>query len=553
MRNIDPTTLAVIRGALEQIADEMDTVLSTSAISPVISDAWDRASGIFHPQTGEVIVQGQTGLPIFIIVMQHTVQEVLKDHPPETMKPGDVFIINDPYRGGTHTMDVKFVRPFFRDGKLRALLANTGHWPDVGGITPGGFTTTATDIYQEGFRVPPVKIYDGGVYNQILADVMLYNMRVADDRRGDMAAQLNSLEMGAKRLDEFFDRFDDDTIFACIDELKDRSEKLTRERIGEIPDGTYQFCDYMDSDGVEEGRLKIDVKMIVEGTDITFDLSGSSPECRGPFNSPLSNTITGTMVAVKHVFWDIPINSGCFEPFKWVIPEGTMLNPRPPRSVSGTTTETCNMIVSTAFGALAQAVPGRVPAGFFATGSNMCLGGTSSNYGEYATLLIVGGGMGGNPDGDGLNNGCPAIGGSRNGSIEITEQSIPFLYTKYGLREGSAGDGEFRGGLGVESALHLREGEAYLSFLGDRGHRGPYRLEGGEMGAPADHVFHVDGKHFQAPHKTKLDLLYLKPGDGMVARSPGGGGYGDPAKRPPGAREADRQRGYLGPTADAAE
>ena len=147
MRNIDPTTLAVVRGALEQIADEMDTVLSTSAFSPVISDAWDRASGIFHPRTGEVIVQGRTGLPIFIIVMQHTVQHVLKDHPPETMKPGDVFIVNDPYRGGTHTMDVKFVRPFFRDGELKALLANTGHWPDVGSMTPGGFTTTATDIY----------------------------------------------------------------------------------------------------------------------------------------------------------------------------------------------------------------------------------------------------------------------------------------------------------------------------------------------------------------------------------------------------------------------
>ena len=197
MRNIDLTTLAVIRGSLEQIAGEMDTVLSTTAISPVISDAWDRASGIFHPQTGEVIVQGETGLPIFIIVMQHTVQEVLKDHPPETMKPGDVFIVNDPYRGGTHTMDVKFVRPYFRDGELKLLLANTGHWTDVGSMTPGGFTTTATDIVQEGFRLPPVKIYDGGVYNQILSDVMIYNMRVPADRRGDMAAQLNSLEMGA--------------------------------------------------------------------------------------------------------------------------------------------------------------------------------------------------------------------------------------------------------------------------------------------------------------------------------------------------------------------
>ena len=553
MRNIDPTTLAVVRGALEQIADEMDTVLSTSAFSPVISDAWDRASGIFHPKTGEVIVQGRTGLPIFIIVMQHTVQHVLKDHPPETMKPGDVFIVNDPYRGGTHTMDVKFVRPFFRDGELKALLANTGHWPDVGSMTPGGFTTTATDIYQEGFRIPPVRICDGGEFNHILADVMFHNMRVADDRRGDMAAQLNSLEMGDKRLREFFDRFDEDTVFACVDELKARSERLMRERISGIPDGTYRFVDHMDSDGLDEGRLTIDVKMIVDGTTITFDLSGSSPECRGPFNSPYSNTVTGTMIAVKHVFWDVPINSGCFEPFDWIIPEGSMLNPRAPRPVSGTTTESCNMIVSTTLGALAQAVPGRVPAGYFATGSNVCLGGTHPDHGEYAALLLIGGGMGGNPDGDGLNNGCPAIGGSRNGSIEIIEQSVPYLFTRYGLREGSAGDGEFRGGLGVEAALRLHAGEGYLTFLGDRGMTGPYGLEGGAPGATADHEFHTGGDHWRAPHRTKIDRVHLKPGDGMIVRTPGGGGYGDPARRSPEARAADARRGYLGPVAQAAE
>lgn len=545
MRNIDLTTLAVIRGALEQIAGEMDTVLSTTAISPVISDAWDRASGIFHPQTGEVVVQGETGLPIFIIVMQHTVQEVLKDHPPESMSPGDVFIVNDPYRGGTHTMDVKFVRPFFRKGELKFLLANTGHWTDVGSMTPGGFTTTATDIYQEGFRIPPVKIYDKGKYNQILADVMFHNMRVPDDRRGDMAAQLNSLEMGAKRLEEFFNRFHDDTIFACVDELKDRSEKLMRQRISEIPDGTYRYTDYMDSDGLDEGHLTIDVKMIVEGTNITFDLSASSPECRGPFNSPYSNTVTGTMIAVKHVFWDIPINSGCFKPFTWIIPEGTMLNPRVPRAVSGTTTETCTFIVGTTMGALAQALPGRVPAGTFSTGSVVCLGGSSANYGEYATLVFLGGGMGGNPDGDGLNNGSPAIGGSRNGSIEITEQTVPFLFTEYCLRQSSAGDGQFRGGLGVEAAMHLREGEAYLTFLGDRGHIGPWGIAGGERGAPANHEFHVDGESFQAPHKTKLDLLHLKPGDGMIARTPGGGGYGAPKLRTLEARTHDQRLGYL--------
>ncbi len=200
--SIDPTTLAVVRGAFEQIADDMDTVLATSAISPVIADAWDRASGIFHPDTGEVIVQGQTGMPIFVVVMQHTVQEVLKDWDPADMAPGDVFIVNDPYRGGTHTMDVKFVRPYFHDGRLAFFLANTGHWPDVGSMSPGGFTSVATDVYQEGLRLPPVKIYREGRLDKSLLDVMLLNMRVPEERERSkvisLPATVNSRSMVRK-------------------------------------------------------------------------------------------------------------------------------------------------------------------------------------------------------------------------------------------------------------------------------------------------------------------------------------------------------------------
>ena len=345
---IDPVTLAVVRGAFEQVAEEMDTVLAASAISPVIADAWDRASGVFHPRTGEVIAQGTTGLPIFIVVMQHTVQHVLAAHPPETMKDGDVYVVNDPYRGGTHVMDVKFVRPFFQDGKLKAIVANTGHWPDVGGMTPGGFTPVSTDVYQEGLRLPPVRIVKEGVVNQELIDVMMLNMRVASDRYGDLVAQLNALDLGCKRLDEVFRKWGDEILFGCIDELKARSEHLMRGHIEAIPDGTYHFFDEMDSDGVDEGRLRLDLKLTVKGSEITFDLSGSSPETRGPFNSPISSTMTALMIGMKHVFWDVPINAGCFEPFHYIIPEGCMLNPRPPRLLgrvggSDLTPQSCQM------------------------------------------------------------------------------------------------------------------------------------------------------------------------------------------------------------------
>lgn len=541
---VDPILLAVMRGALEQITEEMDTMIASSAISPVIADAWDRASGIFHPRTGEVIVQGSTGLPIFIVVMQHTVQEVLKDHPPETMKPGDVFIVNDPYRGGTHTMDVKFVKPFFKDGRLLAFLANTGHWPDVGGMTPGGFTPCSTDVYQEGLRFPPVKIYEEGKLNEALIQVMMSNMRVAEDRRGDMAAQINALDLGCRRLDQLFDQYGEQPVFEIIDELKLRSERLMRQHIQDIPDGVYHFQDWMDSDGVDPEPFLIDLKMIVKGSEITFDLSGSSAERRGPFNSPYSSTISGLMIGMKHVFADVPINAGCFEPFHYIIPEGSMFHPRPPAPVSCTTTETAQRLVCVTMGALAQAIPGKVPAGAFGTGTNIGMGGESPRYGRYATIFYFGGGYGANPDSDGLTNGSTLISASRNSSIEVLEHSVPLLFTRYAVRENSGGEGRYRGGLGVEIDFHLREGSAYLTLVADRGRTGAYGLAGGGDGMPAEHTFLSGGKAFTSDHLTKIDRLYIKGGDGVRLRTPGGGGYGDAAMRSHQQREVDTHNEY---------
>ncbi len=543
--SIDPTTIAVVRGAFEHLADDMDTVLATSAISPVIADAWDRASGVFHPETGEVIVQGQTGMPIFVVVMQHTVQEVLKDWRPEEMAPGDVFIVNDPYRGGTHTMDVKFVRPYFHDGKPAFFLANTGHWPDVGSMSPGGFTPVATDVYQEGLRLPPVKIYRPGELDRTLLDVMLLNMRLPEEREGDMAAQVNALELGCQRLDELIKRFGGDTLMACVDELKARSESQMREHIVALPDGAYRFSDVMDSDGVDEGFLTIDLELTVAGSEITFDLSRSSPTCRGPFNSPWSSTITALMIGIKHVFPEVPINAGCFEPFHYVIPSGCFLNPEPPAPVSGTTTETAQRLIGVVMGALAQAVPDRVPAGCFGTGSNICLGGSAEGRGAYATIFFFGGGYGGSATGDGLSNGSTLISASRNSSIEVIEQTVPLLFSRHALRQGSAGAGRFRGGHGIEAAFTLRQGEAYLTLVGDRALKGAYGLHGGHEGAPADHDFTVGGDTFKAPHLSKIDKLYLRQGDGVFLRTPGGGGYGDPAGRDPAAVARDRENGYL--------
>jgi N-methylhydantoinase B len=546
--SVDPITLAVMRGNFEQIADDMDTVLGASAISSIIADAWDLASGIFHPRTGEVIAQGPNGLPIFIVVMQHTVQAVLKAFPPDSMQPGDVYIVNDPYSGGTHTMDVKLVKPYFRGGRLAMLVGNTGHWPDVGGMTPGGFTPASTDVYQEGFRMPPVKLIDAGTLNESLLKVMLLNMRSAEDRRGDLAAQLNSLEVGCKRLDGLFERYTREIIFECVDELKVRSEMLMRRCIESLPDGTYSFSDEFDNDGVDPQPLKISLDIHVHGAEITFDVSASAPQCRGPFNCPLSSTISALMIGMKHIFPEIPVNSGCFVPFKFIAPEGNIYNPIEPAPVSATTTETAQRLVEAVLGALAPVVPDRVPAGTFCTGSNIGIGGNSPSRGRYVNFFFFGGGYGGSRSADGLTNASTLISTARNTSIEVLERQTPLLFTRYGVREGSAGDGEFRGGYGVDVEFTLRDGDAYVTLVGDRSRTPPHGLFGGKPGAPADHEFLVAGKQFRAPFVTKIDRLYLRKGDAVHLRTPGGGGYGDPSKRSAAQRARDAANEYETPS-----
>ena len=345
---LDPITLAVIRGGLEQIADEMDATLERMAFSPVISDGFDRASGIYHVRDGEVIMQGPRGLPNFICVMEFTVRSVIERV--KNIADGDVYIVNDPYLGGTHLMDVKMVKPFFYKGRLTAFLANSGHWPDIGGRVPGGFSTKATEIYQEGLRLPPVRIMDKGKLNQDVLDIILLNVRVSAERQGDIIAKITALNLGADRLTKLLDRYTEATVFAAVDEMKERSERLMRSHIETIPDGTYEFVDYIDSDGVDWQPLKLHLIMTVSGSDVHVDFSQSSPPCRGPLNSVFSTTLAGVFISFKHTFPDVPINAGCFAPFTVNIPPTTFLNAQPPRPVAGCAAEVCQRVIDVMLG-----------------------------------------------------------------------------------------------------------------------------------------------------------------------------------------------------------
>ena len=306
---LDPVTLTVIQNGLRQVASEMDLVHEKTSFSPVISEGFDRSNGIYDRTTGEVVAQGELGLPIFVGVMQFTTQAVIERR--RDLEPGDVILVNDPYLGGTHLMDVKMVRPFYYRGRLWCYLSNTGHWPDTGGMVPGGFSATATEIVQEGLRLPPVKLVRRGEICQDIIDIVLNNIRVADERIGDIRAQLGALSVGEKRLTQLLDRYGVETVDAAITELKAGSERLMRAHIDSIPDGTYSATAIVDSDGIVDRPLEVVLDMTVTGSDIHFDLSRSSPPCRGPMNSVWATTQSSVYVAMKHIFPDVSINAGC--------------------------------------------------------------------------------------------------------------------------------------------------------------------------------------------------------------------------------------------------
>jgi N-methylhydantoinase B len=548
MDTIDPVTLVVVQNGLQQVASEMDLTFERAAFSPVISEGFDRSDGIYARDNGEVIAQGELGLPIFVGVMQFTTRAVI-DHVSagaEPLRPGDIFIVNDPYCGGTHLMDVKMVKPYFYRGQLWAYLSNTGHWPDTGGSVPGGFSTRATEVQQEGLRLPPVKLFREGVMQPDILSIILANIRVPEERIGDIKAQVAALTVGEKRLTALLDRYGEPTVTACIAELRRRSDRMMRAHIAKIPDGVYSGEAFVDSDGVDPDPLAIRLRIKKEATDLYFDFSQSSGPCRGPLNSVIATTKAAVYLAIKHIFPDVPINAGCFEPLHVADPHGTFLYARYPRPVSGCAAEVSSRIAESVFSTLAHAIPDDLFAAPAGTSGNLTLGGHDPlKERRYIMYVFTGGGYGGSADDDGLTNGCSTIGISKTQPTEVLEQHYPVLFERYALRERSGGAGKTRGGFGVDYKIRVRRGEALLSFLMDHGRFGPPGLFGGRDGAPNEVIVHRAGDDYVSPHLSKDEDIYLVAGDTITVRTPGGGGYGDPRRRDPALVARDVTRGYL--------
>jgi N-methylhydantoinase B len=533
--SIDPITLSVIQAGLQQVCDEMDLSFSRAAFSPVIAEANDRSDGIYAAEDGALIAQGAGGLPVFVGTMQYSTRKLIEMIAAGTVakpKPDDIYIVNDPYLGGTHLMDVRFARPFYRKGEIYCWLSNTGHWPDTGGAVPGGFSASATSVEQEGLRLPPVRLFKKGVLDQEIYSIICSNIRVADQRIGDVKAQAAALIVGEDRLNALLDRYGDDVVKAAIAELRVRSDAQMQAFIEEIPDGNYSSTAWIDSDGVVNEPLKIHLKIKKTRGHLQFDFSESSPPCMGPMNSVLATTLSSVYLAMRHIFPEVPISAGAFTPLEILQPKGTFLDAEYPRPVSGCAAEVSQRIAEAVFAALVEALPHRVTAAPAGTSGNFALGGFDPETGrDFVMYQLSGGGYGGNIDHDGLSNGCSTIGISKAPPVEIMEQNFPVLYHRYALREGSGGAGQHRGGLGLDYEVELRRGNARASFVMDHGRFGPQGALGGADGAVNEVEVWREGVKYIPEHLSKEQDIPLQAGDRVRVKTPGGGGYGPALER----------------------
>jgi N-methylhydantoinase B len=539
--SLDSVTLAVLKGRLEQIADEMDATLFRSAFNPIIAEAHDASHGLYDARTGETMVQGKSGLPIFVGVMAFAVKAVIdKAARDGGLADGDVFLFNDPYDGGTHLSDFKLVRPYYRDGKLFCWLASVGHWHDVGGNVPGNYNPAATESFQEGMHIPPVKLAAGGKLNGDIVDILKCNSRLPLSLWGDLNGQINALDLGVKRMDDLLDEYGAGTVTAALAELRARAAKLMRACVAELPDGTYSAEDWLDNDGIADTPLKIALDIVKKGETLTLDFSRSAPPCAGPVNIARSTAIASCYVALKHVFRDVPANAGCLEPISFVIPEPSILAARAPKPVGGYT-ETILRLIDVVFQALARAAPDLVNGCAYGTINALSLAGHRKDGRRWVMFSFFGGGLGGNPEGDGLNHGNAPISTATIPPVEILEAAYPVIFTQWALRPDSFGPGKHRGGLGAIYEIELLEESADVFLFGERGRSRPKGVAGGGEAARNRFVL-PDGT--EPPMASKMVGLKIAKGQRLRLETPGGGGYGDPKDRPKELIERDRRLGY---------
>lgn len=531
MRNdaIDPITLEVLRNRLEAIAQEMQDALVRSAYSNIIKEGHDCSAALFDA-AGEVIAQA-TALPAQLGVLPTAVRRMVKLFEGK-LSDGDVMIVNDPYDGGTHLPDICLIAPVVKDGKVLAYAACIAHHQDVGGKTPGSLPTDSTEIFQEGLRIPPIKLFEKGARNETAFAFIDRNVRLPNVTAGDLGAQLASLHIGKVRLAALLDEHGAPAFRAYMAELLDRAERVTRQFIATIAPDRYAFEDYLDDDGIDRKTLvRIRATVSVNGSDLDIDFTGSSPQLNGPLNADRAALMSAVYFAMKSVTDPMgPTNGGSFRPIRLHLPEASVVNPKAPAPVNART-HTMKRIVDTLLGAMVQAMPGRIPAAPCGSVRVAIFSGFDEKGERYMCSDFSTGGTGGQPSRDGVDSLETDIANTMNMPAESLELNYPIRVNSYKLWNDSAGAGCQRGGFGVEREIEILRGKVTMTLREDRHRTQAWGLYGGRPSPPSHaEIKRAEGDYEEIPSKG---VYQLSAGDRVRCRVSGGAGYGDPLKRDP--------------------
>ena len=530
--SVDPVTLEVLRNACVAVAEEMNATLVRTSYSPNIKDRRDCSCALFDVAgdgTRTELVSQAENIPVHLGAMPYSVTAAIEAFPPPSLSSGDAILLNDPFHGGAHLPDMTLVTPVFVDDELVAVAANRAHHADVGGGRAGSVAADSTDIYQEGLRVPPVKLYDGGDPVEDVFDLLLTNVRTPEERRGDFRAQRAANRTAVERIRDLADRHGLDTLREATTEIKAYAERRMRAELDDLPDGTLRFEDTLDGDGQDHDDLRIAVAVTIEGDDLVVDFEGTSDGVAGPINAPLAVTASATYYAVRCVTDpDVPPNAGTYRPIEIHTPEGSIVNARPPSAVVGGNLEVSQRVVDALLGAFGTAAPERSAAAGQGTMNSVTFGGIDREGEQFAFYETVGGGAGGRAGADGMDGVHVHMSNTRNTPAEVLETAYPLRVRRYEYRRDSGGAGEFRGGLGLRRDIEALTDDVAFSLLADRRRHRPYGLAGGETGGAGDDRLVRSGDETEIAGKSTHDL---DEGDVVSVRTPGGGGFGDPADR----------------------
>ena len=542
----DPVTLAVVEHRLESIALEMTEVMLRTAMSQILNSSRDFSTAILDADC-QLVAQGE-GIPVHVSALP-VAGAAVRDYFGDTIAEGDLFILNDPYFGGSHLPDITIIRPVFDQGRLLFYAVNRAHHSDVGGGTHGGYNPRATEIYQEGIRIPPLKLYDRGVPREDVLQMLSANVRQPENFLGDLNAQIGSVMIAAQRIGELLESYGADRLLAAVEEILAATERQVRQFISEWPDGVYYGESLVDDDGFDSKLIPIRAKVTISGDSMTIDLGESSKQVKGFINSAYANTRSLAHAAIMYIApADLAKNEGSMRPVEILAPKGLIVNANPPAPVCMSTNHCAEEIVEAIFKALSQAVPKEVNAGFSRRLRYAITGKDPRTGRQFIWHFFLARGGGGATYGY---DGWPGVGeinvagGIRSPSIEVTEERFPFFIRRHELRPNSGGSGAWRGGLGgICDLVYEGEGPALLNTAGDGIVVPPFGLFGGEDGLPHDYKIISNGT--ERPLGSKETEVVVNPGDHVYCLSSGGGGYGDPAERSPEADEWDRRNGYVG-------